>query len=149
MPLVLLTGSKLRIRILPSGETKWVKVDCEVDCSLNISGETLDATCKGEFFGVVEPGRSSGTGTINMIASDTKASNEVYILSKFIDTQLKRTSIKIEITETDDKGVVPTTNPVYVRGDAFITGNSWNFADHQFVDNSISFTFAGEIEHSS
>ena len=84
-----------------------------------------------------------------MIASDTKASNEVYILSKFIDTQLKRTSIKIEITETDDKGVVPTTNPVYVRGDAFITGNSWNFADHQFVDNSISFTFAGEIEHSS
>ena len=150
MPLELLRGSNLRVRmqIKKDDDTLvWIPVDCEVDCSLNISAATLDASCKGEFFDIVEPGRSSATGTINMIASDTKESNALFIMGKSIEAQLKGTKMKIEITQTEDDGDIIST-PVRISGDAYITSNSWSFEDHQFVNNSIGFTFAGEVEHS-
>ena len=84
-----------------------------------------------------------------MLASDTKESSTNAIVSYLIQKMLARTKLKFEFAETNDKGVVPTAKPVYIRGDAYISDCPWSFEDQQFVNTSFTFTFGGVIEHSS
>lgn len=148
MAFVPLRGANIRIRTSEDGGSNWKLIDCEVDGSLSTSGNQLDASCKGESFDVVSVGRSTGQATLSMVVSDTTASTTLQILSKLIALQFKLTKIKVEFTEYDTGGTIPKSPAVYIRGDAYVTSNSWTFEDHQFVSNSVTFTFAGEIDHS-
>ena len=147
MPFIPIRGGNIRLRVSADSGTNWKLVDCEVDGSLDISSDQLDAPCKGEFFDTVEVGRSSGTGTINMIASDAKVSAANIIYSYLIDQQLKFTKLKFEFTQVKDDGS-PLDTPVFIRGDGYVTDTSFTWEDHAFVSPSFTITFSDVIEHS-
>ena len=83
-----------------------------------------------------------------MTPSDSKTSSDVVILSKLMKLQLDRTIFRIEFVQTKDNGDPETSSPRYVRGDAFITGNSHSWEDHQFISNTLEIVFTGEVTHS-
>ena len=148
MALELLDGSNYRMRISEDKGSTWKRIDCEVDCSFTSDNEDLPTSCKGDFFDISEAGYATASGTVTMTPSDSKTSSMVMILSKLMKLQLDRTIVRVEFVETKDDGTVVTVNPRYVRGDAFITGNSHSWEDHQFISNSLEIAFTGEVTHS-
>ena len=148
MPLVILRGSNIRVRLSIDGGTNWKLIDCEVDSSFTLANDPLEGSCKLEFFDTVEAGRTTGTGTINFIASDTKDSTALEVVSAITEKLLALKVFKLEFTEIKDDGTVDS-GAKNIRGDAVFTSVDFTFEDHQFVTPSVSFTFSGEVDQTA